>query len=108
MKEQQFHNNAPKFELRLESAEIAQEYVFNISFSAELLLDELPYELVRALEPFLSKVDYDKDIGTIWIGLLKIKYIPVVLRKGRVKQELKNFSDTFLKFEHFYQYCTHK
>ena len=70
-----FEPNAPSFEDRLKALKIAKDYGFNTSISVEPLLDDDPEGLINKLSPHLSSVDYKLDIGTIWIGLLKINYI---------------------------------
>ena len=95
--------NGPSFEERLKSLKYATNNGFNTSISIEPLLDFYPYELIEKLEPFLSTLDFKKDIGTIWIGLLKTKYIPNILRKGKIKKFLDDLKPT-LQFNHVFQY----
>lgn len=98
-----FEPKGPSLEERLESLEFASESGFSTTVSAEPLLDLQPYNLIKQVEPYLSKVDYSKDIGTIWIGLLKVKYIPKSLRKGKILEHLNRLIPT-LKFENVYRY----
>lgn len=95
--------NAPTFEERLESLQYATVNGFNTSISIEPLLDSTPFKLIERLEPYLSPLNYERDIGTIWIGLLKTQYIPIALRTGEIKEFIK-FIKPQLKFEHVYQY----
>ncbi len=98
-----FQPKGPSFEESVESVQFATESGFSTTISAEPLLDLYPYELIDQVEPYLSSVNYLKDIGTIWVGLLKIKYIPKSLRKGKVLTHLNKLIPTF-KFEHVYKY----
>ena len=76
---------------------------FSTTVSAEPLLDLEPYELIKAVEPYLSPLNYENDIGTIWIGLLKKQYIPYEIRKGKLKIYLDLLKSS-LNFEHVYTY----
>lgn len=95
--------NASNFEERIEALEHATESGFPTTVSAEPLLDLTPYRLNREVEPYLSEINYVKDIGTIWIGLLKMKYLPLCLRKGKIKAYLDKLLPA-LEFDHFYLY----
>lgn len=98
-----FEPYGPSFEERIDALEYATASGFPTTVSAEPLLDLTPYKLISEVEPFLSEIDYAKDIGTIWIGLLKVKYLPISLRKGKIKAYLDKLLPA-LKFEHFYLY----
>lgn len=98
-----FEPNAPRFDERLESLKIATESGFRTTVSAEPLLDSEPSKLIKMLTPHLSEVDYAKDVGTIWIGLLKIQYIPLDSRKGEIKENLNRIKES-QKFENVYSY----
>jgi len=98
-----FEPYASSYEERIEALEYATESGFPTTVSAEPLLDLTPYKLIREVEPYLSEIDYAKDIGTIWIGLLKLKYLPISLRKGKIKAYLDKLSPA-LKFDRFYLY----
>jgi len=95
--------NAPSFEERLESLKYATSNGFNTSISIEPLLDSTPFKLIKKLEPHLTPLNYERDIGTIWIGLLKTQYIPITLRTGEVKEFIKYIKPR-LQFEHVYHY----
>lgn len=95
--------NAPSFEERLESLKYATIKGFNTSISIEPLLDPTPFKLIEKLESHLPLLNYERDIGTIWIGLLKTQYIPINLRKGDVKELLKHLYPK-MQFEHVYHY----
>ncbi|MBD3339678.1 MAG: hypothetical protein GF353_11255 [Candidatus Lokiarchaeota archaeon] len=95
--------NAPSFEERLASLKYATEKGFHSSISAEPLLDETPHALIKKIEPQMSSLDYEKDRGTIWIGLLKKQYVPRALRTGEVKDYMNRVKKR-LTFEHVYSY----
>lgn len=91
------------FKERLDSLKYATNKGFSTTVSAEPLLDKDPYELIKKLEPYLSTLDYERDVGTIWIGLLKKQYIPLELRTGQIKQYLENLKSA-LQFDHVFSY----
>lgn len=95
--------NAPSFEERLKALKYAASEGFNTSISIEPLLDSTPFKLIKKLEPYLSPVNYEKDIGTIWIGLLKTQYIPIAMRTGEVKRFVAYIKPK-LQFSHVYHY----
>ena len=103
-----FEPNAPSFEERFNALKIAKDHGFNTSISVEPLLDDDPEGLINKLSPYLSSIDYKFDIGTIWIGLLKINYIPLQLRVGKVKQMIdkikkgQKFESVFSYYSRFY------
>ncbi len=98
-----FELNAPSFEERLESLKYATHHGFHTTVSIEPLLDFTPNELIKKISPHLSPLNYEKDHGTIWIGLLKKQYIPKSLRIRKLKEYLEKITPK-LKFEHVYQY----
>lgn len=67
---------ASSFEERLESLSLAHDLGFNTTISIEPLLDPTPFELIDRVKPYLSKLDIQRDIGSIWVGLFKTKYTP--------------------------------
>ncbi len=91
------------FEERIESLKYATNNGFSTTVSAEPLLDRKPYDLIKNLVPYLSALDYERDVGTIWIGLLKKQYIPQALRTGQIKKYLDNIKSA-LKFDHIFSY----
>ncbi|MBD3214690.1 MAG: hypothetical protein GF311_18915 [Candidatus Lokiarchaeota archaeon] len=98
-----FEPYGSSFEERLESLKYATKMRFSTSVSAEPLLDKTPFDLVDKIIPHLSVLDRKKDIGTIWIGLLKKKYIPRELRRGEIKTYLENLEKSF-RFKHIFLY----
>jgi len=98
-----FEPYGSNFNDRLESLKYATSAGFRTTVSAEPLLDFEPYELVEKISPFLSPLDYKRDVGTIWIGLLKKQYIPKELRTGKVGQYLEQLEPK-LRFNHVYTY----
>ncbi|MEJ2277308.1 MAG: radical SAM protein [Candidatus Lokiarchaeota archaeon] len=84
-----FEPNAPPFKERINSLIMATESGFSTTVSAEPLLDPDPSDLITKITPYLPDVDHEKDQGTIWIGLLKIQYIPLEKRKNKIKIEIK-------------------
>lgn len=95
--------NAPSFEERVTALKHATNMGFNTSISIEPLLDPNPFELIKKLELYLSPLDYKKDIGTIWIGLLKTQYIPTYLRTGDIGSFLYYLRPK-MAFKHVYTY----
>lgn len=91
------------FEERLESLKHATNEGFSTTVSAEPLLDEEPYDLIEKLMPHMSALDYERDVGTIWIGLLKKQYIPRELRTGQIKKYIENLKSA-LQFDHVFSY----
>jgi len=71
-----WERNASSFEERLSAMEFAYTHDFRTTVSAEPLLDADPSLLIAKLQPFLSPLDRTLDLGTIWLGLMKTKYIP--------------------------------
>jgi len=98
-----FEPYGPSFEERIEALEYATDSGFSTTVSAEPLLDLTPYKLISEVEPYLSEINYAKDIGTIWIGLLKMNYLPHILREGKIKAYLDKLLPA-LEFDHFYSY----
>lgn len=101
-----FEMNAPSTEERVESVEYATESDFSTTLSIEPLFDLKPDNLIKELAPKLSKLNYEKDQGTIWIGLLKKRYIPIHLRVGDLKEYLNVIDppDKEEKFNNVYSY----
>jgi DNA repair photolyase len=95
--------NAPSFEERIKALKYATNKGFNTSISIEPLLDPKPFDLIKRLEHYLSPLDYKKDLGTIWIGLLKTQYIPVQLRMGDIEKYLSRIKQK-AQFENVYTY----
>ena len=96
-----FEPNAPSFEERLQALQYATNHGFYTTISAEPLLDTDPTKLITTLEPHLSPVNYKRDIGTIWLGLLKTKYISNIERKPEVTTFLKEYKQK-MTFDHIY------
>lgn len=95
--------NAPPFEERCMALDYATKQGFNTSVSIEPLLDDTPDKLVSILEPKLSPLDIKRDRGTMWIGVLKLKYLPLKLRTGQIASFVEHIRPK-LRFSHIYSY----
>lgn len=76
-----FEPNASSYAERIESLKYVFDRKYNSSVSIEPLLDLSPIPIVEDIQNYLGKIDAAMDIGTIWIGFLKTKYIPDFYRK---------------------------
>ncbi|MHA1147753.1 MAG: radical SAM protein [Promethearchaeota archaeon] len=95
--------NAPSFEERIKSLKFATQNGFSTSISIEPLLDATPERIIKSVKKYLSPLNLENDQGTIWIGLIKKRYIPKKLRTGQVK-EFIDYITPKLRFEHVYSY----
>lgn len=104
-----FERKASSFEERIRALEFAYSHDFRTTISAEPLIDKDPSKLIDKLMPFLSSLDRQLDVGTIWIGFMKTKYIPkkYVLQYDLVEpikqiQIQQSFSNVIKWYEKFY------
>lgn len=101
--------NAPKYEERLHCLKYAHKKDFNTSISIEPLIDANPKPLIDAFNPYLSPLEYGKDSGVIWVGLLRQRYTPIWFRNLHNLNEIyatikanQSFNNVFKWYQYYY------